>query len=702
MAASSVRAGSAYVEIGADPKAFYRALDGVTRSIANVGRDLQSIGSKLAAVGGGAVAGMVAATKAFSTAGSTLLDLSKRTGVSVEALSAFGYAAEQSGATLEDVSKGIVNLNREFVDAAGGSQSAQKAFSDLGVEIADLARMTPEQRFMAIVGALAAIPDPAVRAALAMKLFGKNGLQLLPMIADGTAGIREMTAEAERLGLVMATEDAKAANAFGSAVNSLVRSIGAVNNAIGAALAPTLTDIANAFAASAATVTRFLQSNQPLVQLMLRLSGATFAAGLALVGIGKVTLGISNGLKGLAGILSAVAAPLRFVADVSTVFGQGLLMATQSVIGFAASAIAMIPQVAATMVALLGPFGAVVAAIAAVGAGIAIFSNLGSVASSLGQSISGAFSGLVADAKVVFGDLYSIATTAFGGISDALAMGDLQSAGEMLWLGLQAAWQRGIQGVMSYVDPFVAEVQNTFTYFAAGIATTWERIASESWQTVNTMAAVINGVFDNMTNAVMATWDTLESGIRQSWNYIQSFFTKGFDLEAENAKVRDEMSARARQRELESPGIEGRREQAAAENISAEQAATQRIDAIRRGAYDTAQARFDENRRRADARQSAAAETQARMGEKRQEIAAQRVAYDAAADDRRKRLEQLGTEGGGGMTASKAEAAGTFSSVALGGLGFGSNLAERTARAAEETAKGVKQLVSQGADTVGA
>jgi hypothetical protein len=62
-----------------------------------------------------------------------------------------------------------------------------------------------------------------------------------------------------------------------------------------------------------------------------------------------------------------------------------------------------------------------------------------------------------------------------------------------------------------------------------------------------------------------------------------------------------------------------------------------------------------------------------------------------------------GAKGAGDQSVtSKAEVAGTFSSVNLGGMGFGSSLAERTAKAAEDTAKGVKELVGQGGGKVAA
>jgi hypothetical protein len=68
--------------------------------------------------------------------------------------------------------------------------------------------------------------------------------------------------------------------------------------------------------------------------------------------------------------------------------------------------------------------------------------------------------------------------------------------------------------------------------------------------------------------------------------------------------------------------------------------------------------------------------------------------------------EKAATAGAGAAGAdsatSKAEVAGTFSSTNLGGMGFGSSLAERTAKAAEDTAKGVKELVDQGGGKVAA
>ena len=338
MSAGAVRAGKVFVEVGADTKAFNSAMRGLATSVNDVGRELAGIGAKFAAIGGAAAGGMIAATVAFGSAGSALLDMSKKTGMSVEALGRLGFAAEQNGATLEDVSKGVINLNRTFAEASSGSKEATAAFARLGLSMAQLSGMTPEERFRAIVGALAAIPDPAVRAALAMQLFGKAGVQLLPMIADGTAGLDEMAAKAEELGIVMSTDSAKAANAFGSALTSMHRAVGAISNAIGSALAPTLTEIANILTINAAAIAKYINENKGLVLIALKVAAGVFATGVALTVVGNTMLGLTRGVQGLAQVFKILASPIVITGKALYAMGSGAMLVIRSLAGVGAAA----------------------------------------------------------------------------------------------------------------------------------------------------------------------------------------------------------------------------------------------------------------------------------------------------------------------------------------------------------------------------
>jgi hypothetical protein len=79
-----------------------------------------------------------------------------------------------------------------------------------------------------------------------------------------------------------------------------------------------------------------------------------------------------------------------------------------------------------------------------------------------------------------------------------------------------------------------------------------------------------------------------------------------------------------------------------------------------------------------------------------------RVNIDSASASAQKDATAGAGAAGADSATSKSEVAGTFSSVNLGGMGFGSSLQERIAKASEDTAKGVGQLVDQGSAGVAA
>jgi phage-related protein len=109
---------------------------------------------------------------------------------------------------------------------------------------------------------------------------------------------------------------------------------------------------------------------------------------------------------------------------------------------------------------------------------------------------------------------------------------------DVLWAGLYAGWLRGVESIMNAVDPWVSMFQNAFTILGAEIYKIWDSLWTNVGATVNTAGAYLLGAFDNIINPILAAWDTLEAGIRKSWNRIQSFLKKGFDLKKENEDLR--------------------------------------------------------------------------------------------------------------------------------------------------------------------
>ena len=70
----------------------------------------------------------------------------------------------------------------------------------------------------------------------AMRIFGRSGTQLLPMLGDLAA----LRAEARRLGVTMSTQDAKAAADLNDDLDRLKATLRSVAITLGSALVPLL------------------------------------------------------------------------------------------------------------------------------------------------------------------------------------------------------------------------------------------------------------------------------------------------------------------------------------------------------------------------------------------------------------------------------------------------------------------------------
>lgn len=104
-----------------------------------------------------------------------------RTGLTTKEVQQFSYAAEQSGNTLDDLTSAISQMQNRLVS---GDKSAIQAVKELGLNLRALTVASPGEQMRMIATALAAIQDPATRAAIAMDVFGKSGAEILPTLTS--------------------------------------------------------------------------------------------------------------------------------------------------------------------------------------------------------------------------------------------------------------------------------------------------------------------------------------------------------------------------------------------------------------------------------------------------------------------------------------------------------------------------------------
>ena len=333
MSSKGIRAGKAFVELFADDKKLVRGLKSAQYKLRKFGSMVSGLGSAMAGVGTAIVGPLIAASKVFAGMGDSLAKMSGRTGVSVESLSQLGFAAEQSGADLATLEKGIRTMQRSINDAGRGLSTATDALAALGLTYKALEGLSPEQQFKAIADRISGIEDPSKRAALAMQLLGRAGTGLLPMMKNGAQGIEQLQDEARKLGLTISTEDANAAAKFTDRLNVLWKVVKQGVFAVGSALAPALTDAAHGLLANVQAATAWVKANRGLIVGAAKTAAKVAAVGFALLAVGKVVGSLSAILGGLAGAVRGLTGAFKF------------LMAHPVVAGFAAITAAVVGSV---------------------------------------------------------------------------------------------------------------------------------------------------------------------------------------------------------------------------------------------------------------------------------------------------------------------------------------------------------------------
>lgn len=597
--AAGIRAGKAFVEIGAKDK-LSRALARIAARLKAFGDGVASLGLKITGVGLGVMGAIGGMVKSFVTAGSALNDMSGRTGVSVEALSELAFGAEMTGAAMEDLEAGIRKMQRTIAEAAQGSKSANEALETLNLTVADLKDLSPEEQFRLIARRMAQISNPTLRAAAAMEVFGKSGTKLLPMIAELEANSQLF----KSWGLVIPTESAARADELGDTLDLLWKVAKNVAHWVGDALAPALTRMTEQATVVVARVRDWIRENPALVSGIAQMGVGILAAGAALVGTGIALKVAGVGLGAFAFALGSVVQVLKLAA--------------------------------LALAAMTTPLGLLAVLGTAVGVALVASSREGGAALDwLGER---------------FRSLIGVARNTMGGIVDALAAGDLALAAKVAWAGVKVVWQGAL-----------FELATLWTEFSSGFMAMW----------VN-LGAAIQRIWTEVWSGVQSVMESVTNWVAKRWIDLMGLIDEDLDTVAAKG-ILDQNSADAQ------AAIEARRKN--------------RLDQISRDQGDALadigdSARVKESREALEAAKKELAEARKRAAEAKEE--AQRDGRGIFGI----RMPDFDFDGIAEAIAQKTSSIGTFSAGAAFGLGAGSGgIAERTAKATEETAKNTKRII---------
>lgn len=250
-------AGSIVIDLLMKTGAFETDTKRAEKRLAALGKEAQRVGKVIGtAIAGGAIAvatGLTAMVKGAIDSADAIRDLSIRTGVSTETLSAFGYAASQTGTDIDVLAKGMKVLAKNVADSLNPTSEQSKVFKALGIEVKDaqgnlrdIGDLIPE-----IADRFKAMEDGTTKAALAQALFGRAGVELTEFLNQGSAGLSEFTDRARKLGLVLDEETAKSADDFNDTLGNLKAVTQGYALALAEELLPDLQKLASSFESTA-------------------------------------------------------------------------------------------------------------------------------------------------------------------------------------------------------------------------------------------------------------------------------------------------------------------------------------------------------------------------------------------------------------------------------------------------------------------
>jgi TP901 family phage tail tape measure protein len=281
MSTQGIRAGKAFVEFFIDDKR-------VNSGLAKISQNFKKFGSIGAAATAPIVAGLTACVAAAIKVGGEFADMAARTGASVESLSALAYAADQTGTSMATVEKAMRKAQVQIANADDSSGGFNQTLERLGLHLADLKGKRPEQQFVALADAIGKVQDPGERAALAIKVFGKAGAELIPMLTDAKGGVKGLMDAARAMGVVMTDEDAVACDELGDSLGDVKKQFLAMAVQIGVSVAGPLTEFLNWAKEILAETIAWIKENPNLVRTLAAVTVGVAACSAAAIAFGTV------------------------------------------------------------------------------------------------------------------------------------------------------------------------------------------------------------------------------------------------------------------------------------------------------------------------------------------------------------------------------------------------------------------------------
>jgi|GEM_PF-2818504 len=443
--------------------------------------------------------------------------------------------------SLEELNQHYRNLQDQVTNAGGAFERYGAALTAAGGKARD-----PIEIFKAVADQIAAIPDPADRAARAVELFGRRvGPDLVPLLSKGSEGIERIGKQLQSQGLILTPTQIGVGVEMNRAVGQLQLSVTRLKDSVGLLFAPQFTEAANLFRKavtdSRAAVITFAADvatkTQPVMLDLARAisgqdqdiqTGWILTAKNQLLEFGSavstvVTTVVVPAFKALAGLMQHVA------NGINAVFGTKITPADIVVTLVITKLIGGFLSLLGVLSVFRGAWGLLVGLIGALGGPLTIVLTTVRLLSGVLVIVAQGAIGVVA-AMGGLPLLLAAVGAALGFLAVKLAQG-------INWKNLSDGAATAVRSIVGFFTGLWETVSGLFSTGIAAIAGLWASVANIALAACLSIAVGAGALWDGLAalwqtgvQQIQDNWNSIVTGATALWEQLNGLFQAGFDF----------------------------------------------------------------------------------------------------------------------------------------------------------------------------
>lgn len=451
------------------------------KGLANGVKKVAGIATAVTGVVAGSGAALFGAANSVASYGDNVDKMSQKMGMSAKSFQTWDFVMQHCGTSIESMKAPMKTL-------ATAAVNGSDAFDKLGISQEQIASMSQEELFGAVISGLQNVDNETERTALAGKLLGKGATELGALLNMSASETEEMKQQAQDLGIVMSDDAVKSSAAFKDSLQNLTQSVGGAKNSLIGQLLPSITNVMDG-----------------ITGLVTGQEGAQE----------QLSVGISQFVGNLVTLLP------QAVTVIQSIF-QGLLIAMPELLtGLLTGIVTVLPGVISTLLqilpSLIETIGSMMATIAERSADLispiidALPDLIISVVNTIIKNLPAMVNGLVKLVTMISQKLPQIITALIDALPNTIGLlvsalikctPQLISAGIQLTIGLVKALPQIISSLIKAIPQIISEIVSAFEPMINKVKNVAGDVIKGFWQGINDKVSWLTDKIKSFCNGV--------------------------------------------------------------------------------------------------------------------------------------------------------------------------------------------------------